>query len=286
MRKETLTWETNSTLTYPGSDGKARRYKEEWNPLRLTLKQYQAVVAVKSHDVDFSIYDLPGEDWKPLTEEAREKYRSIRAAEIKPAKDAVVMKITGNAEIEDGQLTVGGVKGSPFREIGKNNEDYWKTFKKVHVTIAAGEEDGHDELRFFGDDEERESEVYFGAVISKDKMRQLMADIRLSKELLVIEINAKALVFEDEPSAWGGGNGDYFLPASPGFALAILTDATINWGKPISRLSEEENQKMDESMGIFTPERQRLRILQNIERGIWTLVTVVVIVATSFYFRR
>ncbi|MBY5444508.1 hypothetical protein HFO93_13635 [Rhizobium leguminosarum] len=286
MRKETLTWERNSTLTYTGSDGKVRRFKEEWNSLRLMLTRYQAIVAVQSYDVGFSIRGLPGDDWKPLTEESLEKYRDLRLAEVKPTKAPIAMRITGLAEIDDDDITVGEVGGSILKAVTKLEVGYWKTFDTVHVTIVAAEEDGRDELRFFGRDDDEDDKLYFSAVISREKMRQLMADIRLSKDLPEIEVNAKALLFEDQISAWGGGRSHYFFPASPGFSLAVLTDATIKWGKALTRYSDDEMQKLDEAVGVYTPERQRLTTLQNIERGIWTLIAVVAVIASAFYFRR
>ncbi|TAU66744.1 hypothetical protein ELI45_02055 [Rhizobium ruizarguesonis] len=71
---------------------------------------------------------------------------------------------------------------------------YWKTFDTVHVTIVAAEEDGRDELRFFGRDYDEDDKLYFSAVISREEMRQPMADIRLSKDLPEIDVNAKALL--------------------------------------------------------------------------------------------
>ncbi|MGB8293129.1 hypothetical protein ELI48_02235 [Rhizobium ruizarguesonis] len=59
---------------------------------------------------------------------------------------------------------------------------------------SAAEEDGRDELRFFGRDYDEDDKLYFSAVISREKMRQPMADIRLSKDLPEIDVNAKALL--------------------------------------------------------------------------------------------
>ncbi|WP_327209540.1 hypothetical protein [Rhizobium leguminosarum] len=290
MIKEMLTWETNSTLTYPGKDNRVMRFREDWRPIRLILTKYEAVSSVKSFDTEFSLDELPGEDWKPLTEEAQKKYRELRKAEIKTAKDPVAYRISGRAQFADRDtVTVGEVAGYPDKQMEKVQTGFRKTFDKVHVTIAAGDQDVRDHFRFIANSEHLDEELYFGAVIQKDKMRQLMADIRLSKELPPLELSIKVLLFEDQIDSWTStwrGRRNYFLPAAPGWGHAILVDASIKWGEQEGYFSHEENQKIDESMGIYTPERRLQKTLQNLERGVWTLITVVIIVACSFYFRR
>lgn len=116
MIRDNLSWETNSTLSYPsGKEGRALRYEEAWHTVSLVLTDYTATSTLAVSDREFTLGHLEGEDWKPLTSEARKRYLDLRINELRPASAPYLFRLSGTADIgREDTINVVHVANAPF----------------------------------------------------------------------------------------------------------------------------------------------------------------------------
>lgn len=282
MIRENLTWETNSTLSYPsGNEGHVLRYEEAWHTVSLVLTDYTATSTIAVSDREFTIGGLDGEDWKPLNSEARKKYLDLRINELRPAAAPYLFRLSGTADIgRQDTINVVHVANAPSPRSSYSSAPGFKArFEKVEVTIVGGDADQRGMLRFNRQDDFGPDRLSLEFVIHRDKLRQLLADIRARNEPPKIEISASILLFLDEVHS---GLKEYWmpddlvLPADPGTAAAALAGVTVNWGRMPTE-SEHEVETVDNSPvePKVDPCAVTNQLLKRIKTAVWALFGVV-----------
>ncbi|MGR9423623.1 hypothetical protein [Rhizobium leguminosarum] len=291
MIRENLTWETNSTISYPsGNEGRVLRYEEDWHTVSLVLTDYTATSTIAVSDREFTITGLEGEDWKPLTPEARKRYLDLRIGELRPVATPFLFRLSGTADIgRQDTINVVHIANAPFpRSSGTSARGFKARFEKVEVTIVGGDADQRGMLRFDKQDDFGPDRLSLEFVIHRDKMRQLLADIRARGEPPRLEISANILLFLDEVHS---GLKDYWmpddfvLPADPGTAAASLAGVTVNWGRiPADRDDDERAAGNDPVEFKADPRAETNQLLKGIRIAVWALFGVV-LTAAAFHLR-
>ncbi|NKK66687.1 hypothetical protein GFL88_24780 [Rhizobium leguminosarum bv. viciae] len=291
MIRDNLSWETNSTLSYPsGNEGRVLRYEEAWHTVSLVLVDYTATSTIAVSDREFTIGDLEGEDWKPLTAEARKRYLDLRMSELRPVAAPFLVRLSGTAGIgRQDTINVVHIANAPFpRSSGTSAPGFKARFEKVEVTIVGGDTDQRGMLRFDKQDDFGPDRLSLEFVIHRDKMRQLLADIRARGEPPRLEISANILLFVDEVHSvlkdyWMPD--DFVLPADPGTAAASLAGVTVNWGRiPADRDDDVRTGGNDSVELTADPRAETNQLLKGIRTAVWALLGVVA-AAAVLHFR-
>ncbi|ANM16910.1 hypothetical protein AMK06_CH02010 [Rhizobium sp. N541] len=282
MIRDNLTWETNSTLSYPsGNEGRVLRYEEDWHTVSLVLTDYTATSTIAVSDREFTIRGLEGEDWKPLTPEARKRYLDLRIGELRPVAAPFLFRLSGTADIgRRDTINVVHIANAPFpRSSGSSAPGFKARFEKVEVTIVGGDADQRGILRYDKQDDFGPDRLSLEFVIHRDKMRQLLADIRARDQPPRLEISANILLFVDEVHSalkdyWMPD--DFVVPADPGTAAASLVGVTVNWGRIPADIGEDERTEGNNLVESQTdPHAETNQLLKGIKTAVWALFGVV-----------
>lgn len=257
------------------------RYEEAWHTVSLVLTDYTATSTVAVSDWEFTIGGLEGEDWKPLTPEGRKRYLDLRINELRPAAAPFLFRLSGTADIaRQDTINVVNIANAPFPRSSYSSAPGFKArFEKVEVAIVGGDADQRGMLRFDRQDDFGPDRLSLEFVIHRDKMRQLIADIRARGEPPRLEISANILLFVDEVHS---GLKDYWmpddfvLPADPGTAAASLGGVTVNLGRVPTDADDEvqiaENSPVETKVD---PSAVTNQLLKGIKTAVWALFGVV-----------
>ncbi len=282
MIRDNLSWETNSTLSYPsGKEGRVLRYEEAWHTVSLVLTDYTATSTLAVSDREFTFGVLEGEDWKPLTSEARKRYLDLRINELRPVSAPYLFRLSGTADIgREDTINVVHVANAPFpRSSGSSAPGFKARFEKVELTMVGGDADQRGMLRFDKQDDFGPDRLSLEFVIHRDKLRQLLADIRARGEPPKLEISANILLFVDEVHS---GLKEYWmpddlvLPADPGTAAASLAGVTVNWGRvPTDSDDGERTVEIAYDEPKVDQRAETNQLLKGIKVAVWALFGVV-----------
>lgn len=292
MARDLLTWETNRSLTYPhGDDGRALRYFEDWQQLILEMPNFDVRNFHHPFDTEPHIPGIPGDDWKPITTEGRTKYFALRKSEVKIAEPSGPYMIMGTAKISQAEIEVGGVKGGFPRNEG--DPAFRISFREIPVRIYGADEDRYGELRFHhAYKDEYPASIHLDIHLRHDRFTQLVETILRASRAPIIEITARALLFQDEVERslnpdWASET--FFLPDYPGATIAFASSVTAQYavirpdgdGDSDSEVLLEHVEKSP-SKTSWTPEAMKL--LRQINMALWALVGIVGAFAISRWY--